>query len=81
MHSKVQGFEVDVTVNEGRPRLQVAFGTSGESILDTDAPSIRGMENLAAVLTHAAKMASPELDDYWRKEHATLRANRNQDAP
>ena len=73
MHSKVQGFEVVVTVTEGRPHLKVSFGSSGEAVLDTDALSITGMENMATALTRAAKMAYTELDDYWRKKHATLR--------
>lgn len=69
VHSKKQGFEVTVTVKDGLPHLQVSFA-SGESILDTDRLSIQGMENMAVVFEHAARLAYKELDNYWRAEHA-----------
>ena len=80
MRSRVQGFEMEVTVDDGKPHLRVSFRSSGEMVLDTNALSIKGMENMAIVFTRAAKMAYTELDAYWRKEHAALRASRNHEA-
>jgi hypothetical protein len=81
VHSKVPGFDVEVSVKDGRPHIRIAFAASGERVLDTHALSIQGMENMATALTQAAKMTYTELDEYWRKEHATLRAGRKHDAP
>jgi hypothetical protein len=81
VHSKIQGFEVTVTAEDGRTHLRVSFGTSGELILDTKALSIRGLENMATVFERAAKMAYTELDYYWRKKHEMSRTSRNHDAP
>ena len=56
--------------------MRVCNGKSGELIVDTDALSIQGMERMAAVFAHAARMAYNELDMYWRKEQEQLMKRR-----
>jgi len=67
--SKVQGFEVEVTIAEYTPRVRVSNAFSGELVVDTDALSVTGIERMAAVFARAARMAYNELEFYTQAEH------------
>jgi hypothetical protein len=69
--SKVEGFELEVTLKDGVPRVRVSFA-NGEPALETDALSIQGMERMGAVFARAARMAYAELEVYWQQRHAQL---------
>ena len=72
VQSKVQGFQLEVTLNENVPRVRVCFA-DGTPVIDTDALSIQGMEHMGAVFERAAKMAHNELELYWQRKQAELR--------
>jgi hypothetical protein len=70
--SKVEGFEVEVTLNANVPRVRVSLA-DGTPVVETDALSIQGMERMGAVFDRAAKMAYRELETYWQRKHKELK--------
>lgn len=68
---QVNGFRVEVEVTDAIPHLRIRMA-SGQLIVDTDALSVEGMDNLALVLTRAARMASDELEHHWQGRRARL---------
>jgi hypothetical protein len=73
MKSNVQGFEVEVTVKDAFPHVRVSNAKSGELVVDTEALSVKGMENMALAFSSAARMAYNELDRYWAIQWQELR--------
>ena len=72
---QVSGFRVEVEVTDAIPHLQIRMA-SGQVVVDTDALSIEGMNNLALALTRAARIANDELEHHWRGRHARLEQDR-----
>lgn len=71
MSEKVNGFDLDVTIANGSPRVRVRMGE--HLILDTDALSCVGLQKLAGALERASKIAATELDRYWYAQQQQIR--------
>jgi hypothetical protein len=69
--NKVKGFEVEVTVKDAIPHVRISFA-DGRQVMQTDALSIIGLEDMSTVFARAARMAYNELDIYWMLQHEEL---------
>jgi hypothetical protein len=73
--NNVRGFEVEVTVKDAIPHVRISFA-DGRQVMETDALSVTGMENMSAVFARAARMAYDGLEIYWQQQFEELRRER-----
>lgn len=72
----VNGFDVEVTVQDALPRVRVSAPWSEKAIFDSDALSITGLEQIADVFKAASRMAYQELDAYYYRQQIRMREER-----
>jgi hypothetical protein len=66
MVNHVNGFKLEVTVEDGLPHVVIAL-KNGTVVMDTKDVSVFGLQNLSAVLKSASSMALRGFEDYSRR--------------
>ena len=64
MRTNVEGFNLEVTAEDGRPHVRVSL-RDGQTVMDTSAVSATGLERLQRVFREAAWQAVRELEHYY----------------
>ena len=75
MVSHINGFKLEVTIDDGLPHVRISFG-DGTVVLDTDRLSVSGLEKLPEVFAAAASIAARELDHVTYQEELLRRKER-----
>lgn len=66
MKTQVEGFALEVVVEDGRPHVRINH-PSGQTLVDTSAVSVTGLERLQRVFGVAARQAGLALEGYYTK--------------
>lgn len=65
---RIEGFDLDVAIEDGRPRVRVCLA-NGECVIDTARVSVQGLERMSDVFTAASRMARRGMDRWWEGWH------------
>lgn len=67
MVSRVNGFKLEVTAEDGGPVVRIGF-SEGEPFLVMDRVSLTGLQKMPEVFERAAKLAFREMEAYYQRQ-------------